>query len=116
MDLFSVPRQELGERYELIRIDGDGPLTRLICGSEGTLAAVTSAVLRTVPRPTRRGLGVVFFDSIGEALAAAVELLDLEPGQLVPLLPIGLRQGAVHREPLDLAVDPVQFPLHLLGL
>ncbi len=56
-----------------------GDLTRLVCGSEGTLAAVTSALLRVVPRPERRGLGVLFFDSIAEAMTATVDLRDLEP-------------------------------------
>jgi FAD/FMN-containing dehydrogenase/Fe-S oxidoreductase len=56
-----------------------GDLTRLIAGSEGTLAAVTSAVVRVVPRPLRRSLGVLFFASVEDALRSAVELVDLEP-------------------------------------
>jgi len=65
---------------EALRRPGD--LTRLVCGSEGTLAAVTSAIVKVVPRPDRRGLGVVFFDSVTEAMAAAVELLDLKPAAI----------------------------------
>ena len=57
-------------------------LTRILCGSEGTLAAVTSATLQVVPRPGRVGLGVLFFASIEEAVAATVELLDLEPASI----------------------------------
>jgi len=56
-----------------------GDLSRLVAGSEGTLVAVSSAVLRVVPRPRRRDLVVVCFDSVEDALEAAVELLDLEP-------------------------------------
>jgi len=56
-----------------------GDLTKLLSGSEGTLAAVVSAVLKVVPRPQRRGLGVLFFGSVEDALQAAVELDDLEP-------------------------------------
>ena len=59
-----------------------GDLTRLVCGSEGTLAAVTSAVLRVVPRPKCRGLGVLFFPTIEEAMTATVDLLDLEPAAI----------------------------------
>jgi AraC-like DNA-binding protein len=33
VDLFDLPREELGERYELIKIDGDGPTVRLVCGA-----------------------------------------------------------------------------------
>jgi FAD/FMN-containing dehydrogenase/Fe-S oxidoreductase len=65
---------------EVLRHPGD--LTRLLCGSEGTLAAVSSAVLRVVPLPTRRSLGIVFFASMAEAMAAAVELLELEPAAI----------------------------------
>ncbi len=54
-------------------------LSRLVTGSEGTLAAVTGAVLSVVPRPDRRGLGVVFFSSMADAMLAAVEVAGLEP-------------------------------------
>jgi len=56
-----------------------GDLSRLLIGSEGTLAAVTSAVLSVVSRPERRGLGVVFFSSMADAMQAAVEVAELEP-------------------------------------
>ena len=57
-------------------------LTQLVAGSEGTLAAIASAVLRVVPRPGRRDLGVLFFASVEEALEATVELIDLEPAAI----------------------------------
>ena len=53
-------------------------LTRLISGSEGTLVGVTSAVLNVVPLPAGKGLGVIFFASVEEAMEATVELLDLK--------------------------------------
>ncbi|MEE4273639.1 MAG: FAD-linked oxidase C-terminal domain-containing protein [Thermoanaerobaculales bacterium] len=56
-----------------------GDLCRTVVGSEGTLAAVTSAVLSVVPRPTERGLGVLFFTGVAEAMSAAAELARLEP-------------------------------------
>src|SRR5438067_11445023 len=55
-----------------------GNLNHLLCGSEGTLAAITSAELKIVPLPARKGLGLVFFASVAEAMEATVELLDLK--------------------------------------
>jgi FAD/FMN-containing dehydrogenase/Fe-S oxidoreductase len=54
-------------------------LTQLIAGSEGTLALVTSAELKIVPLPAKKGLAVVFFESVHDAMRASVELLDLKP-------------------------------------
>ena len=54
-----------------------GDLTNLISGSEGTLAGISSAVLRVVPLPFERSLGVLFFASVEEALQATVDLADL---------------------------------------
>src|SRR2546426_5057003 len=51
-------------------------LNHLLCGSEGTLAAITSAELKIVPLPARKGLGLIFFASVSEAMQATVELLD----------------------------------------
>lgn len=56
-----------------------GNLVKLISGSEGTLASIFSAELDVVPIPERRGLGLLFFASVAEAMEATVELLDLEP-------------------------------------
>jgi len=56
-----------------------GNLNHLLAGSEGTLAAIVSAELRLVPLPREKGIGLVFFASVDEALQATVELLDLEP-------------------------------------
>src|SRR5207244_3839004 len=53
-------------------------LNHLLCGSEGTLAAITSAELKIVPLPAQEGLGLIFFASVTEAMQATVELLDLD--------------------------------------
>jgi len=58
-------------------LEAPGDLGRLVAGSEGTLAAVTAAELRLVPLPRRRGLAVIAFASVEEAMTATVELLDL---------------------------------------
>ncbi|MCX7818315.1 MAG: FAD-binding protein [Kiritimatiellae bacterium] len=63
----------------------DGPpfnLARLICGSEGTLALVTAAELRLVPRPKERGLMCIHFGSVLEACAAVPRLLAHGPAAI----------------------------------
>ena len=57
-------------------------LAHLLCGSEGTLAAITSAELKLVRLPAERGLGLIFFASVAEAMRATVELLDLKPAAI----------------------------------
>src|SRR5437588_1302699 len=57
-------------------------LTNILAGSEGTLAAIFSAELRISPLPREKGLGLIFFASVGEAMQATVELLDLKPAAI----------------------------------
>lgn len=54
-------------------------LAKIICGSEGTLACIMSAELNLVPLPKRRGLCMLCFASVPEAMQATVDILDLEP-------------------------------------
>ncbi|MGC8744928.1 MAG: FAD-binding and (Fe-S)-binding domain-containing protein [Verrucomicrobiia bacterium] len=54
-------------------------LNNLICGSEGTLAIIIEAELKLTPLPTKKGIGVIFFNSVTEALEATVNLLELKP-------------------------------------
>src|SRR6266481_3191244 len=57
-------------------------LTNILAGSEGTLAAIFSAELKISPLPHEKGLGLIFFASVGEAMQATVELLDLKPAAI----------------------------------
>jgi FAD/FMN-containing dehydrogenase/Fe-S oxidoreductase len=57
-------------------------LTRLVCGSEGTLAVVTRAGFRLAELPPRRGLASLQFDSLTAAARATVELLKTGPSAL----------------------------------
>src|SRR5438477_6356558 len=57
-------------------------LNEVLAGSEGTLAAIFSAELKISPLPREKGLGLIFFASVGEAMQAAVELLDLKPAAI----------------------------------
>lgn len=74
--------------YNLDEFPPDGPvnLTKLVVGSEGTLAVVIEATLRLVPRASHTALAVLHFDDLIHALEstpvalttgpAAVELVD----------------------------------------
>jgi FAD/FMN-containing dehydrogenase/Fe-S oxidoreductase len=57
-------------------------LTNILAGSEGTLAAIFSAELKISPLPHQKGLGLIFFASVAEAMQATVELLDLKPAAI----------------------------------
>lgn len=54
-------------------------LSQLLAGSEGTLATVTSATLKLVPKPERTALAVVHFDRLVDACAAIPDILETSP-------------------------------------
>src|SRR5213596_2401723 len=57
-------------------------LNEILAGSEGTLAAIFSAELKISPLPREKGLGLIFFASVADAMQATVDLLDLEPAAI----------------------------------
>jgi FAD/FMN-containing dehydrogenase/Fe-S oxidoreductase len=59
-----------------------GHLADILAGSEGTLAAIASAELKISPLPKTKGLALIFFASVTEAMQATVELLDLQPAAI----------------------------------
>src|SRR5438552_9652568 len=89
-------------------------LTNILAGSEGTLAAIFSAELIVSPLPREKGLGLIFFASVAEAMQATIELLDLKPAAIEhidrPLF--DGTKGQVHfqaaRELLELDTKPCQ--------
>jgi FAD/FMN-containing dehydrogenase/Fe-S oxidoreductase len=89
-------------------------LTNILAGSEGTLAAIFSAELKISPLPSEKGLGLIFFKSVGEAMQATVELLDLKPAAIEhidrPLL--DQTKGQLHfkaaRDLLELDTQPCE--------
>ncbi len=89
-------------------------LNHLLCGSEGTLAAIVSAELKIVPLPEEKGLGLVFFASVAEAMQATVQLLDLNPAAIEHLDRVLLDQTAgqlefkAARDLLELDSKPCQ--------
>ncbi|MEM9410114.1 MAG: anaerobic glycerol-3-phosphate dehydrogenase subunit C [Planctomycetota bacterium] len=62
--------------FDCVR-DDQVDLTRLITGSEGTLAIITKAKLLTDPQPRHRGVALLCFDQVEKATQAAVEILKL---------------------------------------
>lgn len=53
-------------------------LTQLIAGSEGTLAVVTGAILRLIPRAAKREMLLAPFSSLQDAIDAVPEILNLK--------------------------------------
>jgi FAD/FMN-containing dehydrogenase/Fe-S oxidoreductase len=69
--------------YGLARaLERPGDLVPILCGSEGTLAGIFSAELNVVRLPEERGVGLLFFASVAEALQATGALLDLQPAAI----------------------------------
>ena len=92
-------------------------LNHLLCGSEGTLAAITSAELKIVPLPKQKGLALLFFACVAEAMQATVELLDLKPAAIEHLDRMlldqtrGQREFQAARDLLELEVKPCESVL-----
>ena len=93
-DLVALNSLEIAERfppgllkrwpgYGLSRaMDQPDNLVPILCGSEGTLAGIVSAELKVVPLPAERGAGLLFFESVAEAMQATESLLDLQPAAI----------------------------------
>lgn len=62
--------------YEALQ-DGQLDLARLLAGSEGTLALITEATVKTDPIPRHRGVALLFFDRLENAGHAAIALAGM---------------------------------------
>ncbi len=58
---------------------GEIDLRKLLVGSEGTLAVVTEATIRTSPIPRYRAAALLFFDSLEKAARGAAEAAAMNP-------------------------------------
>jgi len=123
-DLIRVHASEIAERWPpglLKRWPGYGierfsrapnNLNEILAGSEGTLAAIFSAELKISPLPGEKGLGLIFFASVTDAMQATVALIDLKPAAIEhidrPLL--DQTKGQLHfqaaRDLLELDTNP----------
>ncbi|MEC8048297.1 MAG: FAD-linked oxidase C-terminal domain-containing protein [Chloroflexota bacterium] len=74
-----IQRRVGGYNLDEINKNGFVDLTKIIVGSEGTLATVTEAELNLVELPNSKGLLVVEFDDIIKSMEASVLALDLNP-------------------------------------
>src|SRR5437660_2202195 len=92
-------------------------LNEILAGSEGTLAAVFSAELKICPLPREKGLGLVFFGSVDDAMQATVELLDLKPAAIehIDQLLFDQTKGQLHfqaaRDLMELDAKPCKAVL-----
>ena len=89
-------------------------LLHILAGSEGTLAGIFSAELKVVPLPEERGVGLLFFASVAEAMQAANELLDLNPAAIEHIDRLlfeqtrGQREFQAARDLLELDAKPCE--------
>ena len=93
-DLLSFNSLQISERfppgllkrwpgYGLARaVEQPGNLIPILCGSEGTLAGLFSAEVKISRLPEERGVGLIFFASVAEAMQATEALLDLKPAAI----------------------------------
>lgn len=73
-------------------------LAHLVCGSEGTLAITAAATLRLVHAPSRRGLAIVAYASVDEALAQLEAILATSPAAVELLDDVVIRMGRANTE------------------
>jgi FAD/FMN-containing dehydrogenase/Fe-S oxidoreductase len=96
-----------GYRLDDLLRDGGVDLPRLLCGSEGTLAIVTAATLRTVAIDTATAVGLLLFDSLEGAAEAAIRILSRGPSacDLFDRRHLALARGT--KPAFDLLIPPV---------
>lgn len=71
--------------WDVERITDEGgvfDLTQLIAGSQGTLGILTEVSLWTLPKPSRTGVMLAYFDSLSKAGEATAALVELGPSAL----------------------------------
>jgi FAD/FMN-containing dehydrogenase/Fe-S oxidoreductase len=84
-------------------------LAELVCGSEGTLAVTVEATLRLVEAPRAKGLAIIAFPGVDEALAEVAAILATKPAavELVDDVIIDLAAANLeHRRHVDLLPRP----------
>ena len=67
-----TPLGRCGYKLHDVFHNGQLDLAKLVVGSEGTLALITEATVKTVPKPAHRGLVLLFFDRLDAAARAAM--------------------------------------------
>lgn len=95
----SIPRNVSGYQLQQVVRDGRVDLTRLFCGSEGTLGIVVAATLKLEPIPAHRGMVVLGFDDLVTAMEAVEPLRQAQPSaiELVDRLLLDLARQTPYR-------------------
>ncbi|OHB62258.1 MAG: hypothetical protein A2Y76_15190, partial [Planctomycetes bacterium RBG_13_60_9] len=94
----ATPRNRCGYNIAGICRDNSIDLARLMAGSEGTLAVLTSITLRTVPLPAAKGLVQLEFDSL-DSMARAVPTIVTTGPSACELLDQSLINMAIDQLP-----------------
>ncbi|MEN0019436.1 MAG: FAD-linked oxidase C-terminal domain-containing protein [Planctomycetota bacterium] len=102
------------QQADAARADGVDPLERinlahLLCGSEGTLATTLAAEVKLWPIPVARGLAVVAFAELDDAMDALAAILETKPSavELLDDIVVDLaRANAEYRRYVDLLPQP----------
>jgi FAD/FMN-containing dehydrogenase/Fe-S oxidoreductase len=109
LDLVLNQMESAGPRADSDQIVDAINLAHLVCGSEGTLAVTLGADLKLHPVPKAKGLAVVGFASVDEAIAAVGPILATGPSavELLDDLLIGLAKDNVeYRKYVELLPSP----------
>jgi FAD/FMN-containing dehydrogenase/Fe-S oxidoreductase len=96
-----------GYRLHDLQKNGRIDLPRLLAGAEGTLGVVTAVTLESIPLDAASAVGLLVFDSLEAAAAAALRLLPLKPSacDLLDRRHLALARGT--RPAFDLLIPPV---------
>ena len=73
-------------------------LAQLVCGAEGTLAAITELKLKLVPRPTHTCLVIVEFPTLLSSLEATPAILETHPSAVELIDDLSLRMARAKPE------------------
>tara|TARA_B100001123_G_scaffold53098_3_gene55726 strand:- start:5869 stop:8769 length:2901 start_codon:yes stop_codon:yes gene_type:complete len=73
-----IMRRVSGYNLDELVVDKEFNMARFVVGSEGTLATITEAKLRIVPKPKHKAIAVLHFDDMFKSMEAVVEILDLD--------------------------------------
>ncbi|WP_255955977.1 FAD-binding and (Fe-S)-binding domain-containing protein [Streptomyces odontomachi] len=88
-----LPRRISGYALDALLPEHGGDVARFLCGTEGTLAVLTEAVVDLVEMPRARVLAVLGYPDEGAAADAAAGLLPHRPltveGMAADLVPVG---------------------------
>lgn len=114
LDMILQQMDRAGPRADADAILREINLAHLLCGSEGTLAVTLEAELLLHPVPTAKGLAVIGFADLDEAIEATVPILTTSPSAVELLDDTVLNLAAAnteYRRYVELMPAPQDRPL-----